>query len=111
MFEVGKKYRLKGQNRPHDVKECIWVEGDRAILRTHERAWLAGNAYETSKGNFSGYEEVKEPRTIKGWVNIYQTAGGNLSFGNIWDSEEKASEYSTGYIVVDTIPIEYVEKI
>jgi hypothetical protein len=59
-FEVGKKYHLK--YRPDDIKECIWVEGDRAILRDPNRSWLDGGAYPTDKNNFTGYVEYVEPK-------------------------------------------------
>lgn len=62
MFEVGKKYRIRSGFRDEPLCECIWVDGDKAVLRRLDTGWLPNGVYPTDKNNFSHYEEYHEPK-------------------------------------------------
>lgn len=61
------------------------------------------------------YEIKEEPRTIKGWVNVYEGVRkkSNLHFGTIYKTKQEALDqlsYDWNGPALDTIEISYTEK-
>lgn len=109
MFEAGKKYKAYNGN----TYECIHT------IKEGLFGWLVGTVGHSVYQWDSGWKEVREPRTVTEYVNVYETKEG-LSFGvNIFETEEGAraeayddDEYDhprNGSKYLNTIPITYTE--
>lgn len=102
-FEVGKKYRYSGG----PVETCLAV--------TEKLAWLSQEGYRGSIVDIvhDGWEEVKEPRKLSAWVNVYGKGDEGLVHGGILHSgREKALAYAEdNKQYIDTIEITYTEKV
>tara|TARA_R110000744_G_scaffold13679_4_gene39632 strand:+ start:189 stop:551 length:363 start_codon:yes stop_codon:yes gene_type:complete len=68
----------------------------------------------TFEGNVHKHRDLiepwKEPRTIDGWVNVYDNDNGErLHFGHVEDKESQAKSMATLHGAVKTIKISYTE--
>lgn len=109
MFEVGKKYEAYHGN----TYECIHT------IKEGLFGWLVGpvghNVYQWD----SGWKEMREPRTVTEYVNVYEKekdlvfglrvySTEEFAKGRVFNSEDKpwgATKYLT------TIPITYTEPL
>jgi len=104
-FEVGKTYKCTTGT----VAKCLFAyEVDGYNLMIGERP--CGR-----KGQFSGESwsehEYREPRTVKGYVSVWDTPKG-VSFGSIYDTYGAAAQATAGnWKHLGVLEISWVEKV
>ncbi len=72
------------------------------------RYWVRKDAFKLN------YEEVKEPRTIKRYMNVYEEDGQLRLIGTLWvdpSNAEKAGKIQDSMKYIKTIEVSYTEEI
>lgn len=112
-FEVGKKYVGSTDGRVHpEVHECVYKDSKGIVLKSLFSGLLGVHHY-TNYGSLYGYfVEYKEPRSISGWVNIWNN-GGKLKIGQtIYDTLEDAKKvkWHSDWQRLDSVEVKWTES-
>ena len=67
-----------------------------------------GNVYIPLEVNLRDFTPYKEPRTVEGWINVFEDDDGSLYLGDTWRTKEEALNNAVSDRI-DTIRISWTE--
>lgn len=102
--KVGNRYRSVYQTGPYPTYTCVAVCGEKAWLQRDDKGHFI-------TCDFSNLVEVKEPQTIKAYVNVYRDHEGKLWYGNVQDSPNASLLERRKKDFVKTIEVSYTEEV
>ena len=115
MTDYKEKYPLYSPWKCRDGSKAVIVQYyDDHMVVYHEYGRVAwgynfdGTFANADNEHLDLIEPWKDPRTIEGWVNVYENTLGELYFGCLWDSETVADKIPDSE-AIKTIKISYTE--